>query len=189
MYIWGRLGWMMARARSRGPARFDQPTRNRFRCHIGDVDNYGHMNNARYPMLADIGRIELFIRTGMWNLARERNWWPMMGGVQSTFIREIRLWRRFDVISSLETWEDRQLLGLHRFVFEDGTTAAIVRTSIGVYDYTNRTFRQIDEIARALGVSERPRAPDEGEAAFLASQASLRDMAKQSPLPKRGGAV
>jgi len=178
MYIWLRLARMMATAKGRGPARLGDVTRNGFRCHLGDIDNYGHMNNARYPTIADIGRIELFIRTGMWGLARQRNWWPMMGGVHTAFIREIKLWKRFDVLSSFETWEDRQLLGLHRFVFEDGSTAAVVRTSIGVYDYTNRTFRRIDEVAGALGVPERPRPPNEGELSFLASQASLRSLTR-----------
>ena len=178
MYIWARLARMAALAKSRGPAKLGDETRHGFRCWPTDVDNYLHMNNARYAALADIGRIELFIRTGIWDLGKARNWRPLMGGVHTAFVREIRLWRRFEVISSFETWEDRQLLGLHRFVFEDGSTAAVVRTSIGVYDYTNRTFRRLDQVADALGMSGRPRPPNDGELAFLASQASLRSLAR-----------
>ena len=29
----------------------------------------------------------------------------MLGGLQTAFVREIKLWQRFDVLSSIETWE------------------------------------------------------------------------------------
>jgi len=167
-------------ARGKGPARFGDETRHSFRCWPTDIDNYMHMNNSRYSTIADVGRIELFQRSGMWDLGKTRNWWPMMGGGQTAFIKEIKLWHRFELVSSMETWEDRQILGLHRFLLEDGSVAAIVRTSIGVFDYTNRRYVPIDEVAQAIGTRSKPREPDEGEREFLRSNAALRAMARSA---------
>ena len=136
------------------------------------------MNNARYLMLADIGRIDIFARSGMLKLRRKRGWAPMMGGVQAVYLREIRLWRKFEVITTIETWDGNQVIGQHRFVFEDGTTAAILMTTAGIYDLRNRRFVPFDEVMQAVGIFGEHREPTEAERAFMASHAELRAVAK-----------
>lgn len=178
MYVWLRLARMIATARSRGRYRPGEESRLRFRCLPTDIDTNLHLNNARYMMLADIGRIDIFARSGLITLARKRRWAPMVGGLQAVFVREIRLWQRFDVVSTIETWEGLQVIGRHRFVLEDGSTAAIVLTTAGVYDFANRRFMPIDEIVAALGASARPRPPDNEELAFMTTHAGLRRLTK-----------
>lgn len=173
---------MMMRAKGKGPVPLGGATEHNFRCWPTDVDNYLHMNNARYMMIADVGRIELFFRTGMWDLGKSRNWWPMMGGGQVAFVKEIKLWQRFQVVSSFETWEDKQLLGLHRFILPDGKISAVVRTTIGVYDYDNRKYLPIDKVAEAVGAGQRPRDPDQGEVNFMRSNADLRAIARPAKI-------
>ncbi|HEU4985500.1 MAG TPA: thioesterase family protein, partial [Rhizobiaceae bacterium] len=134
--------------------------------------------NARYMMLADVGRIDIFLRSGLLGLARRNGWGPMMGGLQSVYVREIRLWRRFDVVSTIETWESTQVLGRHRFILDNGETAAIILTTAGVYDLRNRRFLEIAEVLETLGVGVRPREPDPAEQSFLASHQKLRRLAK-----------
>ncbi|TIX02762.1 MAG: thioesterase, partial [Mesorhizobium sp.] len=72
-----------------------------FRCLPTDIDFNNHLNNARYMMLADLGRIDIFLRAGLIALARRNGWAPMIGGLQVAYVREIRLWRRFEVVSSI----------------------------------------------------------------------------------------
>jgi hypothetical protein len=129
-------------------------------------------------MLADLGRMDIFLRSGLLKLMRERKWAPMMGGVQSVFVREIRLWRRFDVVSSIETWDGTQVIGRHQFILDNGETAALVMTTAGVYDVANRRFVDIDEVIATLGFETRPRQPSEAERIFMASHAGLRALAK-----------
>lgn len=179
MYVWARMIRMVATARRRGPYRYGEESRFTFRCLPSDIDINMHLNNARYMMLADVGRIDIFLRAGLLNVARQKGWAPMMGGVQATYVREIRLWKRFEVISSIETWEDRQVVGKHRFVLEDGRTAAVILTTAGVYDRRNRRFVAIDEVVAALGRRINPRPPDEAERAFMISHANLRTLARQ----------
>ena len=178
MYVWGRLARMALTAKSRGPYQFGDESRLSFRCLISDIDRNMHLNNARYMMLADIGRIDIFIRSGFWALCRKKGWGPMMGGLQSVYVREIKLWAPFEIVSTMETWSDRQLIGRHRFVHEDGTTAAMILTTAGVYDRAGRRFVPIDEVAEGLGYRGTPRPPTAEEEAFLASHDGIRRMAK-----------
>jgi acyl-CoA thioesterase FadM len=178
MYVWGRMARMALTAKARGPYRMGGESRLSFRCLPSDVDTNLHLNNARYMMLADIGRIDIFLRAGLIGLARKRGWAPMMGGLQAVYLREIRLWKRFEVVSTVETWEGTQVIGGHRFVLEDGQTAALVMTTAGVYDFAARRFVPIDEIIGILGQDLTPRPPTEEERIFMASHAGLRALAK-----------
>lgn len=182
MYVWFRLARMALTAKARGPYRMGGESRLAFRCLPSDIDSNLHLNNARYMMLADVGRIDIFLRAGFIRLARERGWAPMLGGLQTVFVREIRLWQRFEVISTVETWQDTQVIGGHRFVLEDGRTAAQVLTTAGIYDRGKRRFVGMDEALGALGHHVVPRPPTEAERTFMASHARLRALAKDGAM-------
>lgn len=64
MYVWARLLRVMATARRRGPYRPGGESRLAFRCLPTDVDLNFHLNNARYLMMADLGRMDIFSRSG-----------------------------------------------------------------------------------------------------------------------------
>ena len=177
MYVWARLAKVALATRSRGRYEPGGESRLSFRCLPTDIDPNLHLNNARYLMLADLGRMDIFLRAGLLQLTRKMDWAPMMGGVQSVFVREIRLWKRFEVVSSIETWEGTQVIGRHRFEL-DGRTAALVMTTAGVYDRTNRRFLEIDEVIAALGRRIEPRPPTEAERIFMQSHDGLRALAK-----------
>src|SRR5690606_20569941 len=113
-------------------------------------------------------------------LARRNKWAPMMGGLQAVYVREIKLWKTFEVVSTVETWEDTQVIGRHRFVLEDGRTAALVMTTAGVYDVRNRVFLKIDDLFAELGETEKPRPPSAEERIFMSSHTGLRQLAKGS---------
>jgi acyl-CoA thioesterase FadM len=183
MYVWLRFARMAATIGRRGPYRPGGESVLSFRCLPTDIDFNLHLNNARYLMLADLGRVDIFFRSGLFALMRQRNWAPMLGGVQTAFVREVRLWQRFDVVSSIETWEGTQVIGKHQFIHENGEVAAFVLTTAGVYDRTARRFIEMGEVIRELGYEAMPRAPSEAERIFMASHAGLRAAAKESRQP------
>ena len=179
MYVWFRFARVAATGKSRGGYEPGGESRLPFRCLPSDVDFNLHLNNARYLMLADLGRVDIFFRSGLFALMRRKNWAPMLGGVEIAFVREIRLWQRFDVASSIETWQGREVLGRHRFVLASGETAAIAMTTAGVYDRTAKRFVPMDDVIAALGHEVRtPRPPSEVEKAFMGSHAGMRALAK-----------
>jgi len=178
MYVWGRLAKMLATAHARGRCSPLDAGVMRFRCLPTDIDRNIHLNNARYLMLADVGRVDLFVRSGLLRMTRERGWAPMMGGVQSVYVREIRLWKTFEVRTTFETWVDSQIIGRHHFVLESGQTAALLYTTAGFYDFRNRRFVPIAEVVGVLGLDVEPRPPSEAERIFMDSHAGLRALAK-----------
>ncbi len=185
MYVWARFLRVVATTPIRGKTK--RPTdesRLTFRCLPFDIDPNIHLNNARYLMLADLGRFDLFIRTGIWDAARENNWVPMMGGVQAVYVRQIKLWRKFHLISSFDTWSGTQVVGRHRFELDDGRTAATLLTTAGFFDRGARKFVTTETMAKALGVSDTARDPDKVESAYLNSHGLIRAdiKAKNAPL-------
>jgi acyl-CoA thioesterase FadM len=179
MYVWARLARMALTTRSRGKFELGDRSRLAFRCLPTDIDINLHLNNARYMMLADVGRIDIFLRAGLIAKARQNGWAPMLGGLQIVFVREIRLWRRFEVVSTIETWEGTQVIGRHEFVLDGGETAAVILTTAGLYDRGRRRFVEITELLAALGYNASPRTPTQAERAFMASHAGLRALAKK----------
>lgn len=178
MYVWARFARMALTAKSRGAYRVGDESRLTFRCLPTDIDFNIHLNNARYMMLADLGRLDIFNRAGVVSLVRKRGWAMVLGGLQAVYMREIKLWRRFEVVSSIDAWDGPQVLGAHRFVLENGETAALVKTTAGVYDRKGRRFVDIQELVNALGYDASPRALTEAEKAFMASHQGLRAAAK-----------
>lgn len=170
---------MALTSRSRGPYRLGDQARLAFRCLPSDIDLNLHLNNARYLMLADVGRVDLFIRSGLWKLARQKGWAPMLGGIQTAFVKEVKLWKRFEVVSTIETWRDRQVLGMHRFVLEDGQTAALIMTTGGVFDTRNRCFIEMDRIFHLLDAGAQAPPLTEQQERFLRLHENMRAMAKQ----------
>ncbi|GHC66500.1 thioesterase family protein [Limoniibacter endophyticus] len=179
MYVWGRIARMVLTAQSRGAYRIGEESRLSFRCLPTDIDLNRHLNNARYLMLADLGRIDLFLRMGFLKAARQRNWAPMLGGQQTVFVREIKLWKPFDLYSSVETWDDTQVIGRHRFVHPDGRVAAMVMTTAGAYDHRNKRFLKVEELMEAIGLDAVRREPTPEEKLFMESSRSLRTLAKR----------
>ncbi|MCC5780876.1 thioesterase family protein [Nitratireductor sp. B36] len=178
MYVWMRLLRVAATRKSRGVYRLGDESKLSFRCLPTDIDMNIHLNNARYMMLADMGRIDIFLRSGLIGAARQRGWAPLLGGLQTAYVREVRLWQRFDVISTIETWDGTQIIGQHRFVLGDGRVAAMILTTGGVYDYKGRGFVPVEEVMGALGVDAAPRPPNDEERAFMASHQGMRARAK-----------
>ena len=174
MYVWGRLLRVALTGRRRGPFREGDESSLWFRCLPTDIDTNLHLNNARYMMLADMGRLDIFFRSGFMPVARKNGWGPMMGGVHAVYVREIKLWSRFKVVSTMDTWNGTQIIGRHRFILEDDRTAATLLTTAGVYDFRNRKFLQIDDVVSALEYKVRPRPLNEAEEAFMNAHKNLR---------------
>ena len=115
MNLWLRLLWLMLfRRRRRVPLL--ATTTVRLRVWLTDLDLYRHVNNGRYLTLADIGRRDWFLRTGIMQWAARRGAVPVMGDAMAKFRRELRLFQSFDIQSRLLGWDRRWIFLEHRFV-------------------------------------------------------------------------
>jgi acyl-CoA thioesterase FadM len=100
-------------------------TRVRFRAWPTDLDLNGHVNNGRYLMLADLARIDWFLRTGVMQRALRQRARPVVGDAMAKFRRDLRLFQSFEVQSRLLGWDERWGFLEHRFV-RDGRVIAVV---------------------------------------------------------------
>jgi len=116
MYPWLRVlrTWQGAV----GKARVDllATTTIRLRVWPNDLDLYRHVNNGRYLTLADLARMDWFLRTGVYAAARHHQAYPVIGDAIAKFRRDLRLFDRFEIQTRMMGWDDRWGFLEHRFV-------------------------------------------------------------------------
>ncbi|GAA2590065.1 MULTISPECIES: acyl-CoA thioesterase [Microbacterium] len=91
-----------------------------------DLDVVGHMNNGRYLSLFDLGRFDLLMRTGLWDLMRERGWYPVVANATISYRKSLHLWQRFDVESRVIAADDRAVYLEHRAVVDGEIYAQLI---------------------------------------------------------------
>lgn len=93
-----------------------------------DIDLLQHMNNGRYLSLFDLGRWDLLVRTGLWEVMKARGWYAVVSSETVTFRKSLNLWQRFDVESRMIGHDDKAVYLEHRAVVDGEVYArAIIR--------------------------------------------------------------
>jgi len=75
---------------------------------LTDLDLNIHMNNARYLAVMDLGRFDLFVRTGMLGTFIRRRIQPLMGATIVRYRRALRPFEKFTQHSRFVGWDDRR---------------------------------------------------------------------------------
>lgn len=91
-----------------------------------DIDLLGHMNNGRYGSLFDLGRFDLLIRTGIWDLLAEKKWYAVVASETVTFRKSLELWQRFTVETRLLAHDDKSVYMVHRAVVKGEVYAEMI---------------------------------------------------------------
>jgi len=100
----------------------------RLRVLPNDLDFNLHMNNARYLALMDLGRLDLWRRAGLVRVILKHRIQAVVGSTNIRFKRALRPFQKFDLITSIKTWDERAIYMEQRFEDKDGLVAnAIVR--------------------------------------------------------------
>ena len=100
-------------------------TRVRIRIWPNDLDTYLHVNNGRYLTLADLGRLDWFIRTGVYEKGKSLGVMPVVGDSIAKFRRELRAFQTVEIQTRLVGWSGRWGFLEHRFV-RQGRVVAMV---------------------------------------------------------------
>jgi acyl-CoA thioesterase FadM len=104
---------------------FLSTTRVTLRVWPNDLDFNLHLNNGRYLMLADIGRVHWFVRTGVMAVGRRQKALPVMGDAIAKFRRELKVFQKFEIETRLLGWDEKWGYLEHRFI-RDGRVLATV---------------------------------------------------------------
>jgi acyl-CoA thioesterase FadM len=83
-----------------------------------DIDVLGHMNNGIYLSYMDLGRMDLFIRTGAWAEMLKRGWRPVAASETMSFRRSLQPFQSFELQTRLIGLDDKAMLFEQRFVVD-----------------------------------------------------------------------
>lgn len=128
--------------------------RTPLRVNLGDLDIYRHVNNGTYLTIADLGRYEWMLRTGLWKRFGVRGWYPVVAAQTTTYRKSLEWGQRFILETRLLGLDARDIYIEHRFVVENEVYARIfIRGRI----ISRKGRVSIEEVERAVpGLKELP---------------------------------
>ena len=113
MYPFLRMAKEVMLARRAGPLPLGQAHVSRHLCWPWDLDLWVELNNGRTLTLMDLGRIPMFIRSGLTATIRRHGWGITVAGVSVRYRRRIRAFERFTLQSRILGWDERFLYVEH----------------------------------------------------------------------------
>ena len=90
--------------------------RTRLRVLPTDLDFLGHMNNGVYLSIADLGRMDLLVRSGVWATFQKLGYYPVVASETITFRKSLQPWQRFDLESRVVGYDAKAVYIEQRFV-------------------------------------------------------------------------
>ncbi|WP_346008499.1 acyl-CoA thioesterase [Janibacter terrae] len=123
-----RVIWTAATARRRGPVAAGEHAVLPLRVLPNDIDFAGHMNNGVYFTIADLGRIDLAVRSG-WGRAQLRHRLsPVVMQETMTFRTSLQPLQAYELHSAVAGWDRVSVYFEQRFVVDGQVCAqALVR--------------------------------------------------------------
>jgi len=94
-------------------------TRIYLRVWPNDLDFNLHVNNGRYLALADLGRMDWFVRTGILGVARQHKAFPVIADAIAKFRHDLKAFHAFEIHTRLIGWDRKWGYIEHRFVRMD----------------------------------------------------------------------
>jgi len=138
-----------------------------------DLDTYGHVNNGRYLTLMDIGRMDLFIRSGISKKIKQLGWQFFLGSSTVRYRRSLKVFQSFELKSRILCWTDKWIFIEQKFI-RDGSiivTAIIKGIFFGKKGsiHTNHAMAQIAPGLNSPPVPEAVNAWLQSEALYRAT--------------------
>jgi len=141
-----------------------------FRVWPNDLDTNLHMNNGRYLTVADLGRLDLMVRSGQVKLLLSRRWMPVLGSATVRFRRSLMPFQQFRLKTRLLCWDSRWVFLEQVFETIDGQQAAVAVVK-GVFKGPDGRSVATEEVVRAMGITQpSPPMPPEVQAWQAAEQ-------------------
>lgn len=116
----------LLRSRRASKLDIDDVSRVRLRVVPTDLDVLGHMNNGVYLSIMDLGRMDLLIRTGLWERMRAAGYYPVMANETITFRKSLQPWQRFVLESKVVGYDAKATYVEQRFVVDGEIYASAI---------------------------------------------------------------
>jgi acyl-CoA thioesterase FadM len=116
LYPWWRLLGICAGFLAAPKVPLFSTTRVRVRVWPSELDYFLHVNNGRYLTLADLGRLDLVVRTDVMAAMRAHRAVPVVAEAIAKFRRELKLFQTFEIHTRILGWNDKWAFVEHRFL-------------------------------------------------------------------------
>jgi YbgC/YbaW family acyl-CoA thioester hydrolase len=102
-----------------------------------DLDIAGHVNNGRYLTYCDLSRFDLFVRSGLLKVMRQRKWVPLIAYHDMHYKSSLKLFQKFSLTMNIAEFDEKYFYGTHKFsrndrVVAEGVSHAVIRSREGV---------------------------------------------------------
>lgn len=91
----------------------------KFRVYPTDLDVFKHVNNGNYLRMMDLGRTYLLIRNKSLLLMLRKGYFPVVTTIHIDFIKEMKLWQKFELKTKLAYWDDKNFYMIQKFIVND----------------------------------------------------------------------
>ncbi|MFM5952517.1 MAG: acyl-CoA thioesterase [Micrococcales bacterium] len=115
MKLWLRMIWAFNGWRFKSPLTIADVSKRTFRVWPTDIDAFNHMNNGVYLTLMDLGRFDLMLRAGKWQVFKKLGWYPVVVSVSIVFRKSLAPWTLFDIESKIIGWDHEAVFVEQRF--------------------------------------------------------------------------
>lgn len=96
-----------------------------------EIDIFRHVNNGMYFSIMDLGRLDMMVRSGVWEALRAKGWSGVVSAETISFRKSLKLGHRYDVDTRVIGVDERTVLFEHRIVVgEEIFTRAYVATRL-----------------------------------------------------------
>jgi YbgC/YbaW family acyl-CoA thioester hydrolase len=113
---------IMSKRREKCPLK--GPARVAFRCWFTDLDVLLHMNNAKYLALLDLARLDLMIRSGVYEKLKENDFYPVIAAETIRFRKSLKLFDAFEIETTVLGWDEKAFI-LEQVFLKNGEQMAI----------------------------------------------------------------
>ncbi|GAA4703251.1 acyl-CoA thioester hydrolase, YbgC/YbaW family [Promicromonospora umidemergens] len=83
------------------------PSVTRMRVGPLDLDSYLHVNNGTYLQMMDVARNNQIADLGMFPIAREKGWAPVVAASTMKYRRSLQPFDRFEITTRIVGWDER----------------------------------------------------------------------------------
>ena len=115
MNMFFRLSWLLLTASRRGRISAWDTTQRSYRVRPLDLDIYRHMTNSAYLSFLDLGRLDLVIRSGIWNIARRQRIAGVVANQTITYRKSLKLGDTFTIETRVAGVDQRAAYFEQRF--------------------------------------------------------------------------
>ena len=102
-----------------------------------DLDISLHVNNGRYLTLCDLSRFDLFVRTGLLEVMRQRKWMPLVAYHDMNYKSSLKIFQMFSLEMHIKDYDSKYFYSEHIFTRGDkivaqGVSHSVIRGREGV---------------------------------------------------------